>query len=98
MPRDSNGEFPSDFAKQNGFLEVAEFLNGYKPILTTFRDKWDHGTLDRNEAAKILRDHAITLYKEIKSSKDKDDKEDKQENIYENENKDVRISFNGYLK
>lgn len=85
MPRDSNGEFPSDFASQNGFLSLAEYLNSYEPTLTTFRDKWDHGTLDRIEAKKILRDYAINLYKEIRSV----NAEDIEENFYENENKDV---------
>lgn len=64
MPRTSSGMFPRDFSQRDG--PVAEFLNEYKPPLNTYRSKWDHGTLDRKEAFRMLLEKREELYEKLR--------------------------------
>lgn len=52
MPRTTDGLFPADLAKPES--GIAEFLTDYKAPISTLRNKWDHGTLDRKEACNLL--------------------------------------------
>lgn len=65
MPRTTTGLFPRDFAEPNG--EVAKYLDEYKAPISTLKNKWDHGTLDRNEAARLLYEKREELYEQLKS-------------------------------
>lgn len=101
LPRTSNGLFPIDFAPRDS--EVVEFLSDYKPPITTYRSKWDHGTLDRREAFKFLLEKREELYEKLR------DEYPQGENPYVNTNKEkdelisglflVRLSErnNGYV-
>jgi ankyrin repeat protein len=64
LPRTLNGLFPKDFAPRES--EVVEFLNTYKPPLNTYRNKWDHGTLDRKEAFRLLLEKREELYEKLR--------------------------------
>lgn len=62
MPRSRYGEFPADFARTRGHNEIAEYLESYQPPpATTFKYQWYHGTLDRNEAVQMLREHVQVM-------------------------------------
>jgi ankyrin repeat protein len=63
MPRTVDGLFPKDFAKRNS--GIIEFLNDYKPPITAYRNKWDHGTLDRKEAFRLLLEKREELYEKL---------------------------------
>lgn len=63
MPRTSSGLFPKDFAQRDS--AVNEFLNQYKPQINTYRSKWDHGTLDRKEAFRMLLEKREELYEKL---------------------------------
>lgn len=96
MPRTSDGLFPRDFAKR----EIAEYLDEFKPAITTFRSKWDHGTLERKEAFRLLLEKREELYEKLNADG---------ENLYVNTSKEkdelisglflVRLSErnNGYV-
>lgn len=69
MARTSNGLFPKDFAPRKS--EVEKFLNDFKPLLptdkpTAYRNKWDHGTLERKEAFELLLQKREELYEKLK--------------------------------
>lgn len=63
MPRTSSGLFPKDYAEDSA---VIEFLNEYKPPINTYRNKWDHGTLDRKEAFQLLFEKREELYEKLR--------------------------------
>ena len=63
MPRTSDGLFPKDFAPRDS--GVVELFNEYKPPITTYRNKWDHGTLDRKEAFRLLFEKREELYEKL---------------------------------
>lgn len=89
MPRSSDGELPMHFAEENGHAEVADFLKNYKPEITTKKESWYHGTLDRAEAQKILQKYSDELYKKLKSENVQVPIDSALENMYENQNKEV---------
>lgn len=64
MPRTSSGLFPKDFAQRE--TACYEFLNEYKPPINTYRNKWDHGTLDRKEAFRMLLEKREELYEKLR--------------------------------
>jgi ankyrin repeat protein len=64
LPRTSNGLFPKDFCPQDS--QVVEFLKEYKPPILTYRNKWDHGTLDRKEAFRMLLEKREELYEKLR--------------------------------
>lgn len=56
-PRTKEGKVPLDLAIEKGHHDCAEILRKYKcPIPRTSKSKWYHGTLDRQEAEKMIRD------------------------------------------
>lgn len=62
MPRTGYGELPTDLAKDNGHTAVLDFLNSYEPPQPlTNKSQWYHGTLDRQVAVDILKEHAMKL-------------------------------------
>ncbi|XP_055855577.1 tyrosine-protein kinase Shark [Episyrphus balteatus] len=62
LPRTESGEFPIDLAKEMNRTEVVEFLSNYKPpAASTFKHQWYHGTLERQEAIKVLMDYAANF-------------------------------------
>ena len=61
-PRTNDGSFPSDFA----IREIAEYLETFKPVLSTYRSKWDHGTLERKEAFGLLLEKREELYEKLR--------------------------------
>lgn len=63
-PRTSSGLFPQDFAPRGS--DVAEFFDAYKPVINTFRSKWDHGTLGRKEAFRMLLEKREELYEKLR--------------------------------
>lgn len=75
MPRTESGEFPLDLAKEMNRTEVVEFLSNYKPPPpSTFKYQWYHGTLERQEAVKVLMDYAANF-----NSTNEDDRKLQQE-------------------
>lgn len=64
LPRTTSGLFPADFAPQAS--EAFEFLNTYKPPINTYRNKWDHGTLDRKDAFRLLFEKREELYEKLR--------------------------------
>ncbi|XP_055903201.1 tyrosine-protein kinase Shark [Eupeodes corollae] len=62
LPRTESGEFPIDLAKEMNRTEVVEFLANYKPPpASTFKHQWYHGTLERQEAIKVLLEYAANF-------------------------------------
>jgi ankyrin repeat protein len=98
MPRSSDGELPVHFAQEKHHNEVAEYLRNYVPNVETFRDKWYHGTLGRNEAQRMLQNYADELYKKLKSENAQVPVDTIEENMYENQNKEVSFKFYISLK
>jgi hypothetical protein len=71
MPRTIDGLFPFDLApRESG---IAEFLTEYKAPISTLRNKWDHGTLDRKEASNLLMEKRRELFEDIKDERTNDD-------------------------
>uniref|UniRef100_A0A1A9WHW4 Tyrosine-protein kinase n=1 Tax=Glossina brevipalpis TaxID=37001 RepID=A0A1A9WHW4_9MUSC len=65
LPRTSFGEFPLDLAKSAGHQEVVAFLENYVlPPARTFKSKWYHGTLTREEAIETLMEYSKNLRKQ----------------------------------
>jgi ankyrin repeat protein len=64
MPRTLDGLFPRDLAKR----EIAEYLDDFKPTITTYSNKWDHGTLERKEAFQLLLEKREELYEKLKNA------------------------------
>nr|CAD7460567.1 unnamed protein product [Timema tahoe] len=57
-PRTSSNETPADLAQQNGHLDCAHILRNYMcPAPKTHKNDWYHGTLGRNEALCLLKEH-----------------------------------------
>lgn len=102
MPRTSAGLFPADLAQRES--GVAEYLSEYKAPISTLSNKWNHGTLDRKEAFRMLLEKREELYEKLK-----EDFPNGEENPYVNLNKEkddlisglflVRLSEknNGYV-
>ncbi|CRL05353.1 CLUMA_CG018196, isoform B [Clunio marinus] len=64
MSRTSLGLFPKDFApRESGIIE---YFNEYKPLINTYRNKWDHGTLDRKGAFQLLLEKREELYEKLR--------------------------------
>lgn len=63
LPRTTSGLFPKDYAQRDS--EAVEFLNNYKPPVNTYRNKWDHGTLDRRDAFRLLFEKREELYEKL---------------------------------
>ncbi|XP_055298837.1 tyrosine-protein kinase Shark-like isoform X3 [Sitodiplosis mosellana] len=56
LPRTSKSETPAQLARRGGHSETAEFLENFKPPLpTTNASQWLHGTLNRDEAIRVLQ-------------------------------------------
>lgn len=64
MPRTSSGLFPKDYPARDS--PVVEYLNKYQPPINTYRSKWDHGTLDRKEAFRMLLEKREELYEKLR--------------------------------
>lgn len=64
LPRTTCGLFPKDFAQRDS--GVVELLSEFKPLISTYRSKWDHGTLDRKEAFRLLFEKREELYEKLK--------------------------------
>lgn len=64
LPRSTSGLFPKDFAQRES--EAMELLNTYKPPISTYRSKWDHGTLDRKDAFRMLFEKREELYEKLR--------------------------------
>lgn len=64
MPRTVDGLFPRDFTRDP---EIIEYLNDFKPVITTYKSKWDHGTLERKEAFRLLLEKREELYEKLQS-------------------------------
>lgn len=64
MPRTSSGLFPKDFTQRDS--AVTDFLKEFKPPINTYRNKWDHGTLDRKEAFNLLLEKREELYEKLR--------------------------------
>jgi len=67
MPRTLNGLFPRDYAVEKGHAEVVEYLDNYKPTVTTYKDKWHHGTQQRKEAFDLLLQKREELYDKLQA-------------------------------
>ena len=89
MPRAVNGLFPSDFARDNRHIEVAEFLEKYVPQINTFSHKWHHGTLDREGARTLLLKKRNELYEKFKEDYPET------ENVYVNDSKEINELISG---
>lgn len=66
LPRASNGEFPEDLAAEFGHNHIVNYLKNYalpKPEIS--RNEWYHGTLERTEAAKLVKEFAEDLMKKM---------------------------------
>lgn len=58
-PRSSYGELPIDFAREGAHHDVAAYLDSYKePEPPTYMFQWYHGTLNRYESEKLLKQSA----------------------------------------
>ncbi|XP_055313985.1 tyrosine-protein kinase Shark isoform X3 [Sitodiplosis mosellana] len=56
LPRTIRFETPAQLARRGGYPETAEFLENFvPPSPTTNASQWQHGTLSRDEAARVLR-------------------------------------------
>lgn len=57
-PRTNSNKLPAELATLRGHTECAEILENYEtPSPKTHRSQWYHGTLDRNEAEKIIKSY-----------------------------------------
>uniref|UniRef100_A0A8D8A527 Tyrosine-protein kinase n=2 Tax=Culex pipiens TaxID=7175 RepID=A0A8D8A527_CULPI len=89
MPRSGYGELPTDLAKDNGHIAVVDFLNSYEPAQPlTNKSQWYHGTLDRQVAVDILKEHAVKLMPGA-CSPSKEDKENDSTRSNDNESLDT---------
>lgn len=62
LPRSSYGETPAKLARTSGHPLIAEYLDKYTPAApTVHKHEWYHGTLNRNESGKILRQFIKTM-------------------------------------
>lgn len=62
LPRSTYGELPIDFAREGAHQDVITYLDGYKsPEPTSYKYQWYHGTLDRHESNKVLKQHAAAM-------------------------------------
>lgn len=84
LPRGSDGLFPKDLAQRDS--GVVEILEEYTPPVSTFRSKWDHGTLGRREAFNFLYEKREELYEKLREEYPQG------ENPYVNTGKDELIS------
>ncbi|XP_055378505.1 tyrosine-protein kinase Shark-like [Condylostylus longicornis] len=83
MPRTKLVQFPLDLAIEAGHFEIAEYLKRYsvEPAKTK-RIHWYHGTLDRQEANKLVQEYENNLREKLMKKK-KIKKSDKNQ-IYAN--------------
>lgn len=69
-PRSDDGELPIDFAREGAHQDVAAYLDAFKeadPL--TYMYQWYHGTLNRTESEKHLKQFATAqLAKEVEFS------------------------------
>lgn len=82
LPRTTFGELPVDFAKEQDHTKVVAFLENYTPPpATVYKFQWYHGTLDRNESNKILKQYASSMgFKDNYSNKTDPDASAEDEN------------------
>lgn len=85
MPRTIEGFLPSDFARDNNHLAIAEYLETYIPQISTFTHKWHHGTLGREGARTLLLQKRNELYEDYA----------KDESAYVNDNKEINELISG---
>lgn len=85
MPRTIEGLLPSDYARDNNHVAVAEFLENYIPIINTFSHKWHHGTLGREGARTLLLEKRNELYEDFA----------KDESAYVNDSKEINDLISG---
>jgi ankyrin repeat protein len=88
-PRTMDGFFPSDFARDKGHHEVAEYLDAFIPLLTTFSHKWHHGTLGREDARTLLLQKRNEDYERYKAENPDS------ENVYVNDSKEINDLISG---
>lgn len=89
MPRTLEGLFPSDLARENHHIEVAEYLEKFVPSISTFSHKWHHGTLDRESARILLLEKRNELYEKLK------EEYPLTENVYVNDSKEINDLISG---
>ena len=85
MPRTIEGYLPSDLARDNKHLAIAEYLESYIPQINTFTHKWHHGTLGREGARTLLLSKRNELYEDYA----------KDESAYVNDNKEINELISG---
>lgn len=58
-PRSTFGVLPIDFARDGDHQDVIAYLDSYtEPEPPTFKYQWYHGTLDRHESNRVLKQYA----------------------------------------
>lgn len=86
MPRTNYGQFPIDFAKENGHTEVVNYFEKYVPKKNTFRNKWDHGTCGRDEALQQILEKQQEIFQRMRQENPEMDMNG--DNRYENSTRD----------
>lgn len=88
MPRNAELAFPIDLAQNNNHTSVVFLLKHHRPNVKTYRSKWYHGTLTRDEAFCNILAKRQELYEKLQNSMIA-------ENAYKNSSKEIEEMISG---